>query len=247
MRSIVLALLVVAWSTYVLGQPRGPGAPPAPGGGRSPGENRQPSQPYHPAVPTGQSTTVVGWGGYSTGGGTAAGNAMNGMASMISAAGDYNLSTSAAAVNMTQAQKQEIQNRQDATNAYFEMRAVNQAAVERERGARPTAEQMAHYANEAAPRSLQKNQVDPVSGRVYWPSVLQSDPFASPRGELDQLFAQRAVHGSLGYSDQTKARQAIDSMYASLKDMIRDIPPQDYSTSRGFLRSLGYAAANTDL
>jgi len=72
-----------------------------------------------------------------TGGGSAAGSAMNGMASVISAAGDYNLATSAAAVNMTQAQKQDIQNRQQWTNAYFEMRETNRRARAAERGATP--------------------------------------------------------------------------------------------------------------
>ena len=67
------------------------------------------------------------------GGGTVAGNAMNGMASMISAAGDYNLATSAAAVNMTQAQKNEIENRAQWTQTYFDMRAVNRSARAAER------------------------------------------------------------------------------------------------------------------
>ncbi len=83
------------------------------------------SVPYQPAVPPPSTVNAYGgWPGY-TGGTTAAGSAMNGMASVISAKGDYNLSTSAAAINMTQAQKQEIQNRQQWTNTYFDMRATN--------------------------------------------------------------------------------------------------------------------------
>ena len=74
---------------------------------------------------------------------TAAGSALNGMASVISAKGDYNLSTSAAAINMTQAQKNEIQNQQQWTNTYFKMRATNKAATAAERGPTPTMEQLA--------------------------------------------------------------------------------------------------------
>ena len=59
------------------------------------------------------------------------------MASAISAKGSYNLSTSEAAINLTMAKKQEIQNRLDATNTYFAMRSVNRAATAAER--RPTA------------------------------------------------------------------------------------------------------------
>ena len=95
---------------------------------RRPALQARSSRPYQPAVPA--ATTVNTYGGYPgySGGGTAAGNAMNGMASVISAKGDYNLSTSAAAINMTQAQKNEIQNRQQWTNTYFDMRATNKAA-----------------------------------------------------------------------------------------------------------------------
>ena len=63
-----------------------------------------------PAVPAPSTTNVYGaYPGYA-GGTTAAGSAMNGMANAISAKGNYNLSTSAAAINMTQAQSNEMQN-----------------------------------------------------------------------------------------------------------------------------------------
>ena len=69
--------------------------------------------PYQPAVPAASTVNSYGgWAGGYSGGATVAGSAMNGMANAISAKGDYNLSTSAAAVNMTQAQKNEIENRQ---------------------------------------------------------------------------------------------------------------------------------------
>ncbi len=84
--------------------------------------------PYQPAVPA--PTVVSPYGAYPgySGGETAAGSAMNGMANAISAKGNYNLSTSAAAINMTQAQKNEIENRNLATNTYFQMRTANRAA-----------------------------------------------------------------------------------------------------------------------
>ena len=67
---------------------------------------------------------------------------MNGMANAISAKGNYNLSTSAAAINMTQARKNHIQNQQLAANTYFQMRAMNKAATAAERGPPPTMEQL---------------------------------------------------------------------------------------------------------
>ena len=59
--------------------------------------------------------------------------------------------------------------------------------------------------------------------------------------------ATRAQLGSLGYSDQEKAHDAIDAMWKNLKSMVREVPPQVYVTSRNFLSSLMYATAKADL
>ena len=66
---------------------------------------------------------------------------------------------------MTQAQKQEIENRAQWTQTYFDMRAVNRAARAAERGPRPTMEQLARIAHEGIPAPLSPSQVDPVSGK----------------------------------------------------------------------------------
>jgi hypothetical protein len=203
--------------------------------------------PYQPAVPApSTSNQYGGWSGYS-GGTTVAGSALNGMASVISAKGDYNLSTSAAAINMTQAQKNEIENRQQWTNTYFQMREENRRARAAERGPRMTMEQVVRIAKEGAPRPLAPSQMDHVNGQLNWPSALQQESFASQRKEVDQLFALRARYGGLGYADQMKVRETVDAMFDGLKTQIDQIPPQDYTTCRSFLRSLSYAATKTEL
>jgi hypothetical protein len=207
-----------------------------------------PSVPYQPAVPSPTSINASGgWPGYNTGASTAAGSALSGMASVISAKGDYNLSTSAAAVNMTQAQKQEIQNRQQWANTYFDMRATNRAARTAERSPRPTMEQLVRRAQEGAPKPLSPNQMDAVNGRLNWPSALQQASFDSQREQTDRLFATRAKYGGLSYADQLAVRQAVDAMFGELKTQIRDIPPQDYVACRNFLESLTYAASKSEL
>ena len=215
----------------------------------SSGSNNQTSS-YQPAVPAPSTVNAYGggWSGYSGGGGgTVAGSSLNGMASVISAKGDYNLSTSAAAVNMTQAQKNEIQNRQQWTNTYFDMRQTNRAAQAAERRPPPTMEQIARMASEGVPKPLNPRDVDPVSGQIQWPSALEEDLFAPQRKEVEELFAARARYGSLGYSDQMKARKTIDVMYGELKSQVREIPPTDYVACRNFLQSLTYAATKTEL
>jgi hypothetical protein len=214
-----------------------------PSAAQSPGS----SQPYQPAVPS--SNTVNAYGAYPGyyGGGTVAGSAMNGMANVISAKGNYNLSTSAAAVNMTQAQKNEIQNRQQYENTYFQMREANRAYRKAEEGPRPTEEQLARLAREGAPQAVSARDVDPVSGSIQWPAVLQEPTFAADRAELQQLSATQASHGSLGIADQVAARKTIETMFTGLKSQISDVPPPDYLASRDFLRSLIYSLAQSQL
>jgi hypothetical protein len=203
--------------------------------------------PYQPAVPAPSTYNQYGgYGGYS-GGSTVAGSAMNGMASVISARGEANLSNSAAAINMTQAQKNEIENRKLYTDTYFQMRAENRKARAAERGPSPTMEQLVRIAKEGAPRPLAPTQMDHVNGQLNWPSALQQDSFADQRKVVDELFATRARYGGLGYSDQMKVRKTVDAMFHELKAQIQQIPSQDYVACRSFLQSVSYAATKTEL
>lgn len=211
------------------------------GAGVSPGAGGAPP-PYQPAVPP-PSTVMpyAGWPGY-YGASTAAGSALNGMAGVISAAGEYNLATSAAAVNMTQAQRQHIINRQNATNAYFEMRATNRAARAAEAEPRPKMEDLVRIAQQGVPKTLDTSTLDPLTGKIAWPELLQTDPFASPRVELDRLFAKRASYGGLDFTEQGKARQAVETMSDSLKSRVAEVPPMTYTASKSFLNSLAAIA-----
>jgi hypothetical protein len=212
-------------------------------------QNQQPAEvPYTPAVP--QASMVAGYGGYGgydSGGHTVAGDAMQGMASVISARGDAALSASAAAVNLTQADKQLIQNQQAATNAYFDMRATNRAARATERGPSLSMEQLAKIAHDGLPKPLNSTQLNPVSGELNWPGPLQHDSVKAQREQLDQLMAQQARYGSLSYADQTKVRTSVNTMFKLLKANISKIPTPDYTSARSFLNSVLYAATKSQL
>ena len=108
-------------------------------------------------------------------------------------------------------------------------------------------EQLVRIAQQGAPRPLPTGALDPVSGGVAWPELLKTADYDSQRTELDELFAKRAALGGLGFSDQTKARQALDGMFATLKGQIRSVPSDQYVASRSFLNSLAYVTAKTDL
>jgi hypothetical protein len=141
---------------------------------------------------------------------------------------------------MTQAQKNEIQNQHLGEQTYFAMRAENRAAVAKERGPAPTKEQLVRIAKDGIPKPLSPSMMDPVTGRLSWPPMLQIDRYAAQRDTVDEILAKTARYGSMGYSDQLKARQAIESMFAAMKSQIRDVPVADYMASRDFLESLKY-------
>jgi hypothetical protein len=210
-----------------------------------PGTGSRSGTSFRPAAPP--PSMVGSYGGWPAYGGatTAAGSAMSGMSNVISSKGNYNLSTSEAAKNMTQAQSAEIQNRQQATDAYFEMRATNKAARAAEEGPKPTMEQMVKIAHDGVPKPLGEGQMDPTTGKLNWPGALQDDNLASQRAVIDQLMAQQANYGYMSYSDQTKLRSTTDALLGELKAHIKEIPPPDYVASRTFLNSLVYAVTKS--
>ena len=204
------------------------------------------SPPYSPAVPAPSMTTGYGCYPYQTAV-TPMGSAMNGMAHVISAQGNYNLATSAAAVNLTQARRNQIQNQMIRENTYFAMKQTNQAYKRAHERPHPTAEQLARIARDGAPKPLTAKEVNPVTGKINWPSVLTQGRFAEGRAKLEALSAKKAAQGSLSFSDQMAARKTIESMFASLNEQIRELPSSDWISGHKFLRSMIYAMAHTDL
>lgn len=206
------------------------------------------SSAFVPAVPSPNSFNAYGgMGGWNAGGGTVEGSMMQGMASVISAKGDYNLSTSAAAVNLTQAQKQDIQNRQDATQAYFAMQEVNKAARDSKRSPRLSQEQLVRIAAQAAPQQISSREVDPVSGRVTWPELLTDERFAAERGTVEGVLAKQATYGSLTLTDHETAGQAIEQMSVKLKAVIASVSAQRYMAAKNFLKSLMFSMTQRQL
>jgi hypothetical protein len=257
MKRAWIALIIIACPLLGWAQQQPPGQFTPPYGTQPPPYSSNPNTrqatptPYQPAVAP--APTMYGggggWGGgYGGGAGsTVAGSQMTGMANVISSSGQAALNRSAAAVNLTQADAQHIVNEQAATDAYFNMRATNRAAVAAENGPRLTLEQMTQIAKEGVPNPLSREQYNPVSGKLNWPSFLQQPPFDTRRNEVDGLMAKQAEYGSLPYGDQTKVRSTIESMFTDLKAQIDSIPTPDYLASRTFLNNLKFAATRTQL
>lgn len=186
-----------------------------------------------------------GYGGWGFGGvgSTAAGSYLTGMGNAIRAQGQYNLDTSAAAINLEEAQKRSIENQKLWTQTYFEKRRINQAYQDEQRRPPPPPDTWVRLAQEAAPARLSPGELDPVTGKVNWPPGLLGQEFQPDRDKLDVLFADRALaRGAIGVQKHSQIREAIDNMLAELQSRIRNYNTNQYVNSKNFLTSLRYEA-----
>ncbi len=201
------------------------------------------AQTSQPITPPG-GNNYYGGGGY--GGGyhssTAAEGAMRGMGDLVRSQGEANLNNSAAAINFTTARSNQIDNRNQWTNTYFEMRQANRAYRLQEMGPRATMADAVRSAQAGMPKPLSPSQLDPVTGAINWPTFLRSEADEANRAELERVFGYRAKTGAVSADDFLKARQASNAMLAALKKQVREIPPEQYSTAKRFLQSLAYQA-----
>ena len=186
------------------------------------------------------------YGGGSYHAATAEESMANGMANVIQSAGQANLLNSAAARNYQEARSRDLDNRMKATNTYFEMRKMNREYVAAERGPKPTSEQMFRYARDRAPDRLNANQLDPLTGQIYWPVVLEQDIYKTQREKIDELFGLRAkYHGQIGAEQYLELQRTTKAMEAELKKHVKEYPPGDYTKAKSLIESLSYEASLT--
>jgi hypothetical protein len=188
------------------------------------------------------------WGGfgYNRGGyaSTAGQAAAYGMSEMMRAQGYLNMQNSEAAKNWEDAKTLEIQNRMRWTETYFEMRKTNRDARAAEAGPSVTHDQAIRMAKMGAPPRLVSTQLDPVTGHIEYPMVLQDDVFTPYREELDALFAKRAsTGGSISFNEFQAIQSTVSDFSAALKEHVGKYPAGEYGRARTFLDSLRHEAS----
>src|SRR5690606_29529356 len=141
-----------------------------------------------------------------------------GFADIVRSAGEYNLNTSEAAINVEQARSMNLDNHLKYAQTYFEMRQLNRQARAAERPQRLTTEQLFRIAQDQAPNRLTSSDLDPLTGDITWPIVLQDAPFAEYRQTLSALFADRAREGgTVTISELNEIRRTADEALATLR------------------------------
>jgi hypothetical protein len=181
-----------------------------------------------------------GYGGY--GGGTVASNYMNGMSNVIRSEGEYNLLTSAAGVNNEESRSRYLDNKKKWWENYLQM-SEQRSAIDAQRYAasRHSTEALNVAAKSELPKALGPDMLDPVTGRITWPEILQDKQYDDQRKEIEQLFELRAKTSHSTGTGQ-KIRATTGRMSDMLRRQIKDIPANDYIAARKFLDSLDFAA-----
>jgi hypothetical protein len=177
------------------------------------------------------------WGG-SHHASTAEEGMARGMADLTRSAGMANLLNSEAAINMQTAARKNMENRVFGTEAYFDRRRINREAREADRRPQASPDDLARFAQARAPSRLSASELDPFTGQIVWPSILQQEIYAEYREALESLFAERAISGHLDMQQQADIRQLTQEMQQTLKSRIRDYPPQQYMQTRTFIEGL---------
>ena len=182
--------------------------------------------------------------GYFYGSSTAAEGYLRGIGEVWRGKGEYNLATSAAAINFAEARRREMEDNKQWVQTYFEIRDINRQARDAELKIYPhTAEEWARFAQIGKPRPLSASELDTATGHVRWPDLFRSGEFAVYRAQLEKAFADRAYHGRMSAEGRAIVAQATDHMLASLKSHIREMPASDYLQARQFLTGLAHEAS----
>jgi Txe/YoeB family toxin of Txe-Axe toxin-antitoxin module len=173
---------------------------------------------------------------------TAAEGQMRGMADLVRSQGQANLDHSAAAVNYSVARRNEMNNRLAWTHTYFQMREANRAYRAAERGPRPTMESLTRFAQAGRPRRLSSSELDPVSGEITWPMLLEYDAYATDRAELEGAFTRRAYRRAITAEDYAAVKETTAQMLNRLKEQVRQVSQSPYIAAKKFIESLAYEA-----
>jgi hypothetical protein len=181
-----------------------------------------------------------GGGPSSFAGSTVAGDITRGNADLVRAAGQYNLNTSQAAINVETAKALATENRLRTTETFFEMRRVNRAARALEAGPRPTMEQVVRYARMGLPPRLSSRELDPLTGEIAWPIVLKDEAYGDDTAYIEKCFRDRAASAGLSFQQFTMVDDAFKSLKESLKGNVAKYPSAPYGEARTFVDSLQY-------
>ncbi len=172
---------------------------------------------------------------------TAARTYAGGYARVLRAEGDKEVDDSIAANNYADAQSKEIDNRLQAEQTYFQMRDLNKEWTTANEGRPLTAEETEQIAQARAPKRTDSSELD-AAGKINWPIILRDTPYQADIDQINALFADRAVEGSLNGSQYTQIQKLHDDLVATLTANAKTYKDFDLIAAKNLIDSLAYEA-----
>ncbi|MAT72193.1 MAG: hypothetical protein CMJ58_22020 [Planctomycetaceae bacterium] len=199
-----------------------------------------PSGPTYQGTAPAQGAPVYAGGGW--GGGyhssTAAGDALQGMSSAISAQGQKNLNDSLAVRNLTAAASSSIDNQVKYTEAQrWRMDTDNQRREEK--NAESIAKARAYNAKFAR-QPLTPQQYDQTTGTVRWPMLCMDASYADYRNKVDQLLAKRAQYGGISMEEFMEVEKQINAWRTQVRADKDKYPFSAVKQAVSFLNALDF-------
>lgn len=142
-----------------------------------------------------------------------------GMSDVIQAQGQANLSNSQAAINLTDARSQQIDNQVKSVNAFWANKDQYDARHEAEIA--KITDQRNTYLSRHGLTSLTPEEFDRTTGQVIWLKILQQPQYDGYRNTLDEIMKKRAYQGMLtgeDYMSASAASKAWRKMMAGQKN-----------------------------
>ncbi len=131
-----------------------------------------------------------------------------GISGIISAQGQANLSNSQAAINLTDARSNQIDNQVKSVNAYWEKKGIYQEHVAAEMAV--VEQKRERYVARRGSLDFSPEEFDRTTGKVNWPSILQQSSFDPYRTTLDTIFHDRSYNGALTGDQYVEANTAYN-------------------------------------
>jgi hypothetical protein len=178
--------------------------------------------------------------GYSS---TAAEGFLHGSADLTRAVGEFNLSTSQAAINGQEAYRRAIGNQRDAVETRWDLKQEYEYRRAERRPRSASSEETARWNRDRLPKRLSDSQFDPATGTIRWYGVLRDDEYAEGRAELQRLFAERrSGENGAGTPNCRQIGRAVNTMKRQLQRDVKTLSADEYIPAKKFLDSLAYEA-----
>lgn len=145
-----------------------------------------------------------------------------GISGIISAQGQTNLSNSQAAINLTDARSNQIDNQVKSVNAYWEKKDIY---AERQAQLFSEIEQKRErYVARRGSLDLSTEEFDRTTGQINWPKVLEQTAFDQYRTKMDATFKERSYNGALTGDQYMQATTNYNAWRAAILAQRNEFP-----------------------